>query len=89
MLYPVESAEEWAARYGLPFLSRPCANGCGLMQKADIPFATETFRGLKSAPHPCGDNYTLRVQVYADKKERADMKLFAAELSSYLAGGDE
>lgn len=47
----------WAARYGISPISAPCSE-CGAILDTDIPFAYETFRGLKAPTCSCGNKYT-------------------------------
>lgn len=66
MLYPIESAEDWARKYDLPIKTGNCSS-CGVMLIADIPFATKKWRGLRSAPHACGENFALSCAINVDE----------------------
>lgn len=62
MLFPVETAESWAEKYGLKIVSGKCSS-CGIDLVSNIPFAHGDWRGLRSEPHSCGEIFTLSTAI--------------------------
>lgn len=77
--------EEWAKRYDLSLDPRPCANGCGKDLYPEIPFASEDWRGLRSAPHDCGPHFDLKRMAKSTPKGRAEMRLLYLNCKSAMS----
>lgn len=69
MIYPDISAEKWAEQYDINVKSNPCEN-CGEVLHPTKPFATGSWRGLKSEPHGCGEDFDLILAVKPDEREK-------------------
>ena len=69
MLLPQEDYKEWAEKYGLRIKEAKCPK-CKIDIITDIPFAIGGYRGLKSADHGCGENYTRKVMVPWSEAEK-------------------
>ena len=69
MIYPDVTYEEWAFRYNIENSSKPCLK-CGKILFPVVPFAYKDWRGLKSSPHSCGEQYDLVYVISVDKNKR-------------------
>lgn len=67
-VYPVVSAEEWAAQYGIILDPCPCPV-CKKPVVPSIPFAVKGYRGLSTAYHGCDANGAPHYMVPVGKKE--------------------
>jgi hypothetical protein len=61
---------EWARRYGIRLLYGIKCPRCGTPILLNVPFATKSFRGIKSADHGCGEVYTRKVMVPWKRKKK-------------------
>lgn len=52
--------EQWAEMHALPHEVDDCPK-CGVKRLANIPFASNGYRGFMSELHECGERYRLRI----------------------------
>lgn len=68
MLYPVESAESWAEKYGLKIKSKTCSE-CGQDIILDVPFASKNHRGFRTREHGCSeDSHRFTFKYYPNEE---------------------
>jgi hypothetical protein len=68
-LFGITATKRVARRYNLDSSPIPC-DKCGKLLYPELPFAYDTWRGLRAKPHECGKNYDLVVVVSVDKVKR-------------------
>lgn len=80
MIFPVEIAEAWAARYGMEIPKAVCLK-CKQTQEFTIPFAYGDFRGLISSHTECGEEFRQSVFVLKDPEDRKALGEFVTNLA--------
>ena len=73
MLYPQVSVIDWSARYKLEPFESECES-CGRLQRTDIPWASGSWRGLKSDVCECGVGCDVSTAIQVDEQERQQWK---------------